>query len=601
MKSKKAWNKNKRYSKVSVLEKNKNIWITLPMIFVLSVLPFITRRHEYKIGLNQYAWFAKDEYFVDFYLYYKQLFFIITSSIMLLLLLYYIVRYKQYIKLNYALIALSVYAFFSLQSTIFSENSKFGFTGIFEQFESIFALLGYCVLVYYAFYFMRNIEQVEFIFKYLTYGILVMSILGITQITGHDFITSDIGLKLINPRIVWDYLDGITSVFGKKTVYLTLFNPNYVGVYTSLLIPIYIGLTITAKNRKDRILYICSIVGLAISLIGSGSEAGLIGLSIALVFIILFYRKYIFRKHWFTYIGVLLVCILGVYFGITKYNIVSELILPKKNEKNLTDIITDENVSLIYKGNKLKIDYVYVGEGSSAILLKDENDKFLDFTINDIGAFQVADEKFSGITVMNAYYNEQVYLKITVDGVDWYFTKQEDQTFYYLNKYGKLDKINTAGSVLFTGYEEYASGRGYIWSRTIPLLKKYFLLGSGADTFVLAFPQQDYVNLYNYGFGQQILTKPHNLYLQIGVQTGVISLIAFLVFYILYFIQSVKLYWKCAYINGIKVYGSAIFIGTISYMIMGIANDSSITVAPIFWMLMGIGISINYMIKENKE
>ena len=40
--------------------------------------------------------------------------------------------------------------------------------------------------------------------------------------------------------------------------------------------------------------------------------------------------------------------------------------------------------------------------------------------------------------------------------------------------------------------------------------------------------------------------------------------------------------------------GVSIFIGTIAYLITGISNDSTITVAPIYWVLIGIGIALNY-------
>ena len=161
----------------------------------------------------------------------------------------------------------------------------------------------------------------------------------------------------------------------------------------------------------------------------------------------------------------------------------------------------------------------------------------------------------------------------------------------------ELDKIKTAPHALFSGYEKYASGRGYIWSRTLPLLKDNLILGSGADTFMLEFPQQDYVDLYNYGYSGQLMTKPHNLYLQIGVQTGTLSLIAFLVFYAMYFISSVKLYLKSRFKSYYSQVGVAILVATVSYMVLGFANDSSITVAPVFWALIGLGISVNRLAK----
>jgi O-antigen ligase len=197
---------------------------------------------------------------------------------------------------------------------------------------------------------------------------------------------------------------------------------------------------------------------------------------------------------------------------------------------------------------------------------------------------------------------ETIGFDTQIDGAIWHFTNQlEDNSYYYLNKYGRYDKIIMAQSAVFNGYESYASGRGYIWSRTIPLLKNKIILGSGADTFVLAFPQQDYVNLKNYGYGTSLITKPHSLYLQIGIQTGVISLLAFLIFYIMYFILSFKLYINCKYDNNYSKVGVAIFVGTFGYMISGISNDSCITVAPIFWALLGIGIAMNKKAKEMQK
>jgi O-antigen ligase len=129
-------------------------------------------------------------------------------------------------------------------------------------------------------------------------------------------------------------------------------------------------------------------------------------------------------------------------------------------------------------------------------------------------------------------------------------------------------------------------------------LKKHLILGSGADTFAIAFPQQDYVGIYNAGFDSQFVSKPHNMYLQMGVQTGVLSLIAFLVFYGMYFISSIRLYIKGHFNSYFAQIGVGVFVGTFGYMITGIANDSTIAVAPMFWTLMGLGIAINYKVKS---
>ncbi len=36
-------------------------------------------------------------------------------------------------------------------------------------------------------------------------------------------------------------------------------------------------------------------------------------------------------------------------------------------------------------------------------------------------------------------------------------------------------------------------------------------------------------------------------------------------------------------------------------MIAGISNDSTITVAPVFWVLIGIGTAINYRLLKNRN
>ena len=57
---------------------------------------------------------------------------------------------------------------------------------------------------------------------------------------------------------------------------------------------------------------------------------------------------------------------------------------------------------------------------------------------------------------------------------------------YYMNVFGK-PKIVPAETAIFTDYEWLASGRGYIWSRTIPLLKDNIILGSGWTLLYLNF------------------------------------------------------------------------------------------------------------------
>ena len=99
---------------------------------------------------------------------------------------------------------------------------------------------------------------------------------------------------------------------------------------------------------------------------------------------------------------------------------------------------------------------------------------------------------------------------------------------------GKLTDIGEAEAIGFKRKESFASGRGYIWSRTFPLLKKALFIGYGPDTIIYEFPQNDIVGKLNYGAIWTIISKPHSWYLQTAFGSGVLSLVSFSFHYLVY-------------------------------------------------------------------
>lgn len=150
----------------------------------------------------------------------------------------------------------------------------------------------------------------------------------------------------------------------------------------------------------------------------------------------------------------------------------------------------------------------------------------------------------------------------------------------------------------FEGKEQLGSSRGYIWSRTIPLLKKCLLIGYGADTFTYIFPQNDLLakyysyNLYNQGFNLTV-DKPHDLYLQIFVYNGLIALLAFLGIVIFYLVDCFRLYALKREYRQNQIMGAAVMLAVVGYLAAGIFNDSMVSVAPVFWILLGTGAALN--------
>ena len=83
-----------------------------------------------------------------------------------------------------------------------------------------------------------------------------------------------------------------------------------------------------------------------------------------------------------------------------------------------------------------------------------------------------------------------------------------------------------------------------------------------------------------------------------SIQSGVLSLICFVVFYVWYLISSIRIYYKIAFDNTTVVLGFSIMLGTLGYMVMGLTNDSTVTVAPLYWLMIGIGVGINTKLKK---
>jgi energy-coupling factor transporter transmembrane protein EcfT len=582
-----------------------NIIYLLPLIIIGVILPFIMYSYQYDTGLGNYSWFSQDGERVDIFLFYKQVLLLVTCFVMLLVLLYNAFIKKLKLKFAPIFIPIIIYAVLSLFSTILSDNSTLGFKGVYEQFESIFVLFSYCFIVYYAFIFVKSEEDITFILRYLLIGVIIMGCLGIFQAIGLDPIATDTGKRLYLAKVYWDHLDKFTMSFEKHRVYLTLYNPNYVGSYVSLFLPVMLGLLITEKNIKRKLLYIFALLGLIVSLIFSKSDTGIISVIFALILIAIFFRKYIFRRPKVIipviscgFVLILIFSIFNIDTIKTKANAVFNY---EKKIYNLTNIRTEDDLTITYRGNDMKIT-LSQDSGNIMMLMTDGDINPISYSVNDDGSYVIDDERFSGIQVSPIMYQNVLCVKVNIEGKDWVFSnKVNDNTFYYLNFSGKFVKIIPSESKLFTGYESLASGRGYLWSRSIPLLKDSLFIGSGADTFVTVFPQQDYVNSYNAGFDGELVTRPHSMFLQIGIQSGVIALIAFLALYIIYLFSSIKLYIKSRFNNIMYQAGISIFIGITAYMISGISNDSTITVAPVSWVLLGIGIAINHQLKLNKQ
>jgi hypothetical protein len=167
--------------------------------------------------------------------------------------------------------------------------------------------------------------------------------------------------------------------------------------------------------------------------------------------------------------------------------------------------------------------------------------------------------------------------------------------------HNNLYPLVEAESIGFEGYERLGSSRGYIWSRTLPLLKETILIGHGPDTYAMYFPQDDVIGkLKFFSTPRIIVDKPHNMYLQTAINTGILSLFALFWLWGNYLYSSLILYFKSDLNNWKERLGISLMGSVTAYLIAGFFNDSVISVAPVFWIILGLGISLNILVDKEQ-
>lgn len=586
----------------------KSLWefITiLPILIVILIVPLVVKGVQVDTYLSNYAWYGKANKIIDIFLYSKSVVFLVSCGLMLVCIMInsYIknIHWKEYIRdFRVYIVPLGIYATLTILSTICSDYKSIALRGMVDQYESMWTLLGYILLVFYIVMFLKSAKQVHIVISVLNVMIVIVILIGLSQVLKHDFFKTDIGRSLISKQ-------PLTFNFNEGHVYSTLYNPNYVGLFASLLFPVVAFQIIYAKTKAMKILSSCISIGLLACALGSKSSSGIIGiiagtLVLAIAFVIKkcqFIKKFqLIKKHKkmiIIFSSILGFSILGgimILGNRYMHNTKNQTLSPK-----LTSIQTmDDHVSIVYDGKEIKISMT-IQNDSYLFKFLDENNNEIPYSIsNDGQTITVNDKVFEKLRFYLVNYDNKIAFGIDVDNSSWYFTKQVDNTYYYCNNYGKLLKLNE-----MTNYKQYRSlfsGRGYIWERSLPILKQHWLLGTGPDTYALYFPNTDYLDLFHYGFQGQIITKPHSIYLQIATHTGLPSLITFIVFYVIYFIVSIRLYLRKSVATYEVQLGISILAGTFGYMIACLANDSTITVAPLYWSLIGIGIVLNQIIKK---
>ena len=597
--------------------KENPIGFFLPISFVLAIVPLIVRAKEVKLDeFSQTIWGSSTQYEL-----FSQNKFILLA-IFTVIAIFISVIYFKYIfekkdKIVHIILLLTIiFLILSLLSSIFSPYKHIAFWGVYNRAEGFITIACYLLLFIYSIYTFRSTDNFRFVIIPILIVVFINAFLGMFQYAGQDLINTQLGKLISIPTSIAEKTGGqLSLLYGSGKLYGTLFHYNYVGSFVAVTLP----LLFCSIFIEDDIIYkIVNCIGFLAALwllFGSTSRGGLIGVFVSIILAVIIFGKLIFKnkKQFFITIASIAVIIVGLNFmtGGSVFTRVPSLfkdafsIFSNTSDVNYKDLvpvkdITNKNgdVQVVFQNETLNISFednkykftdssnnkISISKGDDCYLL--DNDKLSTVSFKLFRSSEAADKM------------DILQLAPTGDSKNSFLFKVKDDGSIHLVNPSNFEDINiefpeTFG---FAGKEKLGSARGYIWSRSIPLLKDNLILGKGPDTFVLEFPQNDLIGkYYAYDTPNMTVDKPHNLYLQIALNNGLIALIAFLAIMLIYIVDSLKLYALKKEYGTSELFGAAISLGVIGYLLTGVFNDSVISVAPIFWILLGVGVAVNYI------
>lgn len=595
----------KKVSKIKIPRYKKFISILISAFIV--IIPFISHLKIMILEDSVKDIFADSNgIYIDLFLYYKKNMIVLFA---IFILLFFIGEriFPDY-KLDYPLrkidyrkiiICVFIYSFMVIVSYMFSEYKVLSYMGSPTDGEGLLVLLSYMVLFLCGINYFYHEKSINYLEKSIIILVSILILLSSVEFFYKPIFEIPFFQKLLASEEYYEVVKSIKNNDYKDMVSLTLYNPNYFGGLCILLFPIITNLFINEDNKKKKIIYAILTSGIIFCVFSSKTTAAIYIMFLEGLFLIIYGKRKIYKHLKFNIAYVISIIFVSIIVNFVSGNKLFDVAI--KGLKNSPSIENNrekfylEDINIY--GNRLEI----VGENNSLnIVIDKENEnelKFYDKDMNEMaskideGSYTFENNDFRMINVTYLQYGIVVDIGYN-DTMEFYI---KDDGFKGVGQNGKaIDNIKREKYILKNLYE-VATGRGYVWINTIPIIKDNFFIGTGPGTFSMYFKQNDYIGLMNtHGSAKFIIDKPHNTYLQIAQQTGVISLVSVISIFYMFIKMSLNTFLNKGRDKESHIFslGFGIFMGILGFLIIALVNDSIVTVNPIFWILLGAGISI---------
>ena len=510
-----------------------------------------------------------------------------------------------------------VFLIFSLISAIFSSFPSTAWFGTSHREEGMMMWLVYFVVFWVAMMYVKSETQAKPILWALTFSSIVMGAIGLGQLFGYNFFGTDIGRWLVAGA------EAHRVVLNFEIANGTLFNPNTFGKYTAMVMPVLLLAAIGYEGCGQKIIKAAMFIGGGLMLIGvfaSSSLGGLIGVITATGVVIVTYLCSLIAKKGgkkLLWPGIALV----VFGGAVALML---MFVPQLNHRftTLTNRLqeaaaaeTTDAQRFTFEGNRV---IAHRGDETIFTLTVHNMNNSDWFTVHDANGAELTVTNFTrgigetldrydinipGFRILTLARGETMFtMEVARQAIPFMLVFENERLYGHprtVSDY-RIDFANPPASWGFEGRETWGSGRGFIWSRTFPLMPRYIILGSGPDTFVNVFPQHDLPALYlTFNNPYQIVDKAHNLFLQTWIGSGGISAIAL---FALFFHYIITTFWSLIKTKDESKFSYmlrfGLLAGVAAFVMSSMATDSTIGSTGVFFVLLGMGYGLNYALKK---
>lgn len=609
------------------MSKSKNIdpsarTIGFLLLFVVAFIPLVCYFTQVPVRSDEVTVIRTGTAYNDFFSYTKSILIMISGVAIAAFLVFEIWGNNSlYIDFkSVPIILIGLYGILAFISTLLSGHLSVAFLGATERYEGLFVILCYIIFFIAAIAYSCDEKRSKFLLYGFMASGLILGFIGLLQIFDvpvfdNSFMSALLGGGLLE--------EGATLRVKFDSVFATLYNPNCAGLYFGMMATFFVVLSVFMPMNKPKILSIAAAVLTLLSAIGTDSVGGFLGLGCGIIFAVVIAIVYfIFKKKSkvatiASIVSVVVLVIASVVFlnsnamTAQKIRIITDAVLSgqglAESSNFYKDITIDGNTGNIHTANGI---YSIVADGESSKFYHDDIEMTISNTeaaTNEGGVHNTYND--GNITWEVYLYQTESLFNISIIANDnsqnekYFMFGQTEEGLTFLDKAGNPVDISVpVDSIGFEGIERLGSNRGYIWSRSLPLVFSNLIIGAGPDCFEFEFPQNDVIGKVQFLNNPYIIIdKPHNMFLQHCINTGTLSCILLIVLFVGYIINTIKSIFNedNKYLLALKF---AISSAVIAYLAAAMTTDSVVSVAPVFWVLLGMGIGINFIGKvKSKE